>query len=213
MPPPVVASEPGKLRVHPTAQVAESVVALGDGVVGPGCDIGDFGFQRRDYPRLLRDNVAPARTELGPGAVIRGLSVIGCGTRVGRDLRCDFHSCIGEDCEIGDEVVIQYGARVYDRVVIGSNSIIGGFVCNDSRIGQGCVVQGSLVHARTAPAPEPAPIIEDGVLVGAGAVVVGGVTVGRGCVVAAGAVLIEDAAPGGLYAGVPADRVGTPSWP
>ncbi|QYJ02979.1 acyltransferase [Nocardioides panacisoli] len=49
--------------------------------------------------------------------------------------------------------------------------------------------------------------IEDDVWLGARATVLPGVTIGRGCVVAAGAVVTEDCAPGGLYAGVPARRV------
>lgn len=49
--------------------------------------------------------------------------------------------------------------------------------------------------------------IEEGVWLGARVTVLPGVTVGRGCVVAAGAVVTQDCAPDGLYAGVPARRV------
>jgi len=52
-----------------------------------------------------------------------------------------------------------------------------------------------------------APIhIEEGVWIGAGAIVLSGIVVGRGCVIAAGAVVRADCAPNGLYAGVPAVR-------
>lgn len=50
-------------------------------------------------------------------------------------------------------------------------------------------------------------VIEDGVWLGARALVLGGVTIGTGCVVAAGAVVTHDLEPHGLYAGVPARRV------
>jgi maltose O-acetyltransferase len=49
--------------------------------------------------------------------------------------------------------------------------------------------------------------VEDGVWIGAGAIVLPGVTIARGCVVAAGAVVSRDTRPDGLYAGVPATRI------
>jgi len=48
--------------------------------------------------------------------------------------------------------------------------------------------------------------VGDGCWLGANAVVLPGVTIGRGCVIAAGAVVSDDCAPDGLYAGVPAVR-------
>jgi len=48
--------------------------------------------------------------------------------------------------------------------------------------------------------------IDDGVWVGAGAVILPGVHVAQGCVIAAGAVVTRDCLPDGLYAGVPAER-------
>ena len=47
-------------------------------------------------------------------------------------------------------------------------------------------------------------VIEDGVLVGANAVVIEGVRVGRGAVVAAGAVVIQDVPENAVVAGCPA---------
>jgi len=53
-----------------------------------------------------------------------------------------------------------------------------------------------------------APIrVEDGVWIGARAVLLPGVTVGSGCVIAAGAVVAADCEPNGLYGGVPARRI------
>ena len=49
--------------------------------------------------------------------------------------------------------------------------------------------------------------VQDGALVGIGAIVLNGVTVGAGAMVAAGAVVTKDVAPGVLVAGVPARPV------
>jgi maltose O-acetyltransferase len=61
---------------------------------------------------------------------------------------------------------------------------------------------------RRAGAIEYRPIrVEDGVWIGARAVILPGCTIGRGCVIAAGAVVTQDCAPDGLYGGVPARRI------
>lgn len=50
-------------------------------------------------------------------------------------------------------------------------------------------------------------VVGDNVWLGARAMVLPGVSIGDGCVVGAGAVVTRDCAPGGVYVGVPAERV------
>jgi serine acetyltransferase len=90
--------------------------------------------------------------------------------------------------------------------------VVGGFVCNEAQIGARCLIQGSLVHARTSPAPECCPTVEDDAMVGFNAVVIGGIVVAAGSVVAAGAVLLTSTDSGYMYAGVPARKVGPAEW-
>lgn len=52
-------------------------------------------------------------------------------------------------------------------------------------------------------------VIEDGVWIGGGAIVLPGVTIGRGAVIAAGAVVTKDVAPDAIVAGVPGVAIGT----
>jgi galactoside O-acetyltransferase len=54
----------------------------------------------------------------------------------------------------------------------------------------------------------PGLIIEDDVLVGAGAIVLAGVRIGRGAVIGAGAVVTKDVPPYHIVAGVPAKIIG-----
>jgi acetyltransferase-like isoleucine patch superfamily enzyme len=51
-------------------------------------------------------------------------------------------------------------------------------------------------------------VIEDYAWLGPRVIVLPGVTIGRGCVIAAAAVVTRDAEPFGVYAGVPARRIG-----
>ena len=66
-------------------------------------------------------------------------------------------------------------------------------------IGAGAVLAGVVEPASATPV-----IVEDGVLIGANAVVIEGVHIGENAVVAAGAVVIEDVPANAVVAGSPA---------
>ncbi len=100
-----------------------------------------------------------------------------------------------------------YGAFVCDRVAIGSNCKIAGFVCDAARIDNFATSMGSLVHEYTQPEiewglDETPPQVEPCAVIGYGAVVVGGVTVGRNSYVAANAIVTKDVPPRTLARGV-----------
>ena len=112
-----------------------------------------------------------------------------------------------EQVEIGKNAVIMMGAILNIGAVVGDNTMIdmgavlGGraTVGNNCHIGAGAVLAGVIEPASATPV-----VIEDGVLVGANAVVIEGVRVGKGAVVAAGAVVIEDVPENAVVAGCPA---------
>ena len=53
-----------------------------------------------------------------------------------------------------------------------------------------------------------APVIGDGVVIGAGAILLGDITIGDGAKIGAGAVVLSDVDPGQTVVGVPAKPVG-----
>lgn len=85
--------------------------------------------------------------------------------------------------------MIDMGAVLGGRATVGRN-------CH---VGAGAVLAGVIEPASATPV-----IVEDGVLIGANAVVIEGVHIGEGAVVAAGAVVIEDVPAGMVVAGCPA---------
>lgn len=114
---------------------------------------------------------------------------------------------IREKVEIGEGAIIMMGAILNIGAVVGRGTMIdmgavlGGraTVGADCHIGAGAVLAGVVEPASATPV-----IVEDGVLVGANAVVIEGVRIGRNAVVAAGAVVIEDVPENAVVAGSPA---------
>ena len=123
----------------------------------------------------------PARIE--PGAVIRD------NVSIGKNAVIMMGAILNIGAVVGEGTMIDMGAVLGGRATVGKN-------CH---IGAGAVLAGVIEPASAKPV-----IVEDGVLVGANAVIIEGVHVGANAVVAAGAVVIEDVEPGKVVAGCPA---------
>lgn len=107
---------------------------------------------------------------------------------------------------LGDEVFINYGC-LFDTsapIILGSRTQIGfqaTFITGGHQIGP---------HELRAGSHDPKPItVEEGVWIGARALILPGVCIGAGAVVAAGALVSRDVAPDTLVAGVPARVIRT----
>lgn len=114
---------------------------------------------------------------------------------------------IRDQVEIGDGAVIMLGAMINIGSVVGAGTMIDMNVVLGGRatVGKNCHIGAGAVLAGVIEPPSAKPVVvEDGVVIGANAVVLEGVTVGEGAVVAAGAIVTEDVPPNTLVAGTPA---------
>jgi len=114
---------------------------------------------------------------------------------------------IREQVEIGKNAVIMMGAVINIGAVIGDGTMIdmGAVLGGRATVGKNCHIgAGAVLAGVIEPASATPVIVEDGVLVGANAVVIEGVHVGEGAVVAAGAIVIDDVPAGAVVAGCPA---------
>jgi 2,3,4,5-tetrahydropyridine-2-carboxylate N-succinyltransferase/tetrahydrodipicolinate N-acetyltransferase len=190
---------PVKLYVKERAPIdygSAQVFGAGDKIVfGDWSDLAPILEQNRDniadiviendrrnsaIPMLDMKNV-PARIE--PGAIIR------------------------EQVQIGPNAVIMMGAVLNIGAVVGEGTMIdmGAILGGRATVGKNCHIgAGAVLAGVIEPASATPVIIEDGVLVGANAVVIEGVHVGKNAVVAAGAVVIEDVPDNMVVAGCPA---------
>lgn len=102
-----------------------------------------------------------------------------------------------------------YGIELPYTVKLGRGVVVehqGGIVVHGaSEIGDRCIIrQGCTLGLRRLDDLTAAPILEQGVELGAGAVVLGRVRIGAGARVGANAVVLDDVAPGTTVSGIPA---------
>jgi 2,3,4,5-tetrahydropyridine-2-carboxylate N-succinyltransferase/tetrahydrodipicolinate N-acetyltransferase len=114
---------------------------------------------------------------------------------------------IREKVEIGQGAVIMMGAVINIGAIVGEGTMIdmGAVLGGRATVGKHCHIgAGAVLAGVVEPASATPVIVEDGVLVGANAVVIEGVHVGANAVVAAGAVVVEDVPANAVVAGCPA---------
>ena len=125
----------------------------------------------------------------------------------GIQARIEPGAIIREKVEIGEGAVIMMGAVLNIGAVVGPGTMIdmGAVLGGRATVGARCHIgAGAVLAGVVEPASATPVIVEDGVLVGANAVVIEGVRIGRNAVVAAGAVVIEDVPENAVVAGSPA---------
>jgi carbonic anhydrase/acetyltransferase-like protein (isoleucine patch superfamily) len=127
-----------------------------------------------DPPDLsLAAFIAPDAQVIGAVRIEEGVSIW-----YGAVLRGDVERIV-----IGRSTNIQDGAVVHGDP--GIPTVLGNYVTVGHR---------AIIHSAT---------VEDGAMIGMGAILLNGITVGKGAIVAAGAVITKDVAPYTLVAGVP----------
>jgi acetyltransferase-like isoleucine patch superfamily enzyme len=157
-----------------------------------------------------KDGCRPFR--IGKNGVVRSGSVIygdvsaGDSFQTGHNVLVREHTVFGDHIVVGTNTVIDGHVIMGDYVKIESNCYIPTHVKIGSRvfIGPGAVLTNDKYPLKMRDSYKPdGPIIEDGVTLGAGAVVCPGITIGRGSFVAAGAVVTKDVPSMSLVRGVP----------
>ena len=122
---------------------------------------------------------------------------IGARTKVGAFVEVQRGAQVGSDCKISSHSFICEGVKIGSGVFIGH-----GVIFTNDLYPRALNASGSLQTATDWTMVET--IVENGVSIGSGAVILAGVTVGRDALIGAGAVVTSDVSPRTTVAGVPA---------
>lgn len=148
----------------------------------------------------------------GKNVVVRSFTIIYGDVIVGDDFKTGHHVIIREETRIGSKIVIGSGSIIDGNVTIGNEVKIESQVYipthtkigNKVFIGPGATLTNDRYPQRMRDEYVPdGPVIEDGVTVGANAVILPGVRIGEGSFLAAGTVVTRDVPPWSMVQGVP----------
>lgn len=181
-------------------------VVIGDRVrIGAGCEIFPGAVLGKEpkgagalarTPRFERRLAIGAGCSIGPHAVVYYDVTIGAGCLIGDAASIREQTVIGERSVIGRHVTINYANRIGSRTKIMDHSwIAGNAVIGDDVFISGGVLTSNDNALGRHPFDDSAmrgPIVEDGAMIGIGAVLLPGLRVGARAVVAAGAVVTRD---------------------
>lgn len=210
------------------AYVGPGALILGPTVIGTGTVVDAYvviGYPTRSSLATLRSLKANAER------LIEGSDKRSKGARIGKNCLVRTGSVIYEGCKIGDDVEIGHNVLVREYTVIGRSTTIGTgtIIEGQCRIGRDVSVQsnaflplltviedGVFVGPRVVITNDRYPksrrivstVVKKGAVLGANATIIAGVTVGENAIIAAGAVVTKDVKPGKLVVGVPAREVG-----
>jgi acetyltransferase-like isoleucine patch superfamily enzyme len=132
---------------------------------------------------------------VGPGTRIWQFVVVLHGATIGRDCNICSHCFVENDVVIGDRVTIKSGVQLWDGISIEDDVFIGPNVSfSNDRYPRSRATTFNLERT----------VIERGVSIGAGAVLLPGLRVGHDAVIAAGAIVTKDVESGATVMGNPA---------
>ncbi len=160
---------------------------MGEPVTPPGVRVHPLGLCESD--------------DVGPGTRIWAWAHVLPGARVGADCNVCDHAYVEGGARLGDRVTVKNAVQVFDGVDVG----------DDVFLGPGVVFTNDLrprAHVKKGPDALLPTVVEDGVTLGAGVVVVCGTRIGRHAFVAAGAVVTRDVLAHSFVVGNPARQVG-----
>ncbi len=190
-------------NIHKTALIFPKVK------IARRTSIGEYSLVGKPY-RPVNGKPLPAKsyTRIGQECHIGSFVIVGKGSTISDKCMIDNGVQIEQDVSIGKETLVIYRSQICNYARIGSECKIGGFVCENAKIGDRVRMFGTMIHAQKEPTSdwdltdEPAPVIRRDSFVGFGALIIGGIEVGPNSLVCAGAVVTKKVPPCQIVRGI-----------
>ena len=132
--------------------------------------------------------------------------------KLGKNVKVWHFAYVGDDTEIGDNVIIGSLSHIDRNVKIGSNTKIEGcvYIPPMTMIGKGVFIGPGTVFTNDPYPPSnrlEGVVVEDGVVIGARAVIKAGARIGKYSVVAMGSIVTKNVPPNTVVMGIPARSI------
>ncbi len=190
----------------------QTFVTIGDCVIHSTARVQDGAIIGKPFRPLLENQATfPAtRTAIGPDTYVGYYVLVGAGSSIGKGVILDDFSVVECDVNIGSDSLLIYRAQICNEARIGSGCVIGGFVAERVVVGDQSRVFGKIVHSQRDPtvpwdapdAEEGSAVVKDRVFIGFNALVIGQVTIGPRVYICSGAIVTKDVPPGYIVSGV-----------
>ncbi|SMO80911.1 acyltransferase [Gracilimonas mengyeensis] len=145
-------------------------------------------------------------------AVIDEGAHIGKGTKIWHFTHVMPDSVIGEECNLGQNVVVSPKVKLGRNVKVQNNvSIYTGVICEDDVFLGPSMVFTNIINPRSAIVRRDEYVetnVRQGASIGANATIICGNELGKYCLIGAGAVITKSVAPYALMVGNPAKQIG-----
>lgn len=132
---------------------------------------------------------------IGEDTKIWQFSVVLEKAKIGENCNINCHCFIENDVILGDNVTIKSGVYLWDGLRIGNDVFIGPNVT---------FINDKFPKSKVYPEKFLNTIVEDGVSIGAGSIIMGGITIGTGALIGAGSLVTKDVQSKTLWYGNPA---------
>ena len=177
---------------------------IGKVEIGDGCYIGAHTIIGQPSNFDISENRKPAgkksfkKTVIGNNVLIQPNVVVSNDVIIKNNVQIDPFVIIGAHTRIGHHNKIVYQSQIYENVNVGNNCVIGGFLCDHSKVGNHVSMMGSLLHDYTDgwndddDLSDKSPIIENSVIVGYNSLVIGKVRIRRCTFIVAGSIVDKD---------------------
>lgn len=184
------------VKIHPTSIIGKNVKIGSGSSIGAYCIIG-----------LSVDGSDDSEGEvvIGPSTIIGHHTVIYENVVIEAGTILDPYSRIGPNAKIGSETRLLYGARVHEKVCIGSYCSIAGNCPDRTTFGDHVIHLGRIAHSYYYPfadwdAPEePGPILGSYVVVGVDALIIGPVHIDDNVFIFPQEIVRMDLPSGGIF--------------